>query len=100
LLSATVLAMVHEPHGAPAVESPRSAGWIVDDNSTGGLQLRITGANPGLQAGLVVYPEHDLVITVLSNTWGIGSRDAEMVNVERFAHACMGWSWTEDDDND
>jgi len=54
--------------------------------------LNIGGSNTGLQA-LFVYPDEDLVIVVLSNTWGIGSNSGEMngVLLSRLAAICMGW---------
>lgn len=55
--------------------------------------VTIGGANAGVQSGLFVYPDEDLVIVVLSNTWGIGSRSGEMNQtlLERLAAICMGW---------
>jgi hypothetical protein len=52
----------------------------------------VTGANPGLQAGLQVYPDDDLVTVVLSNTDGVGARSGEMVSElpERVAAICLG----------
>ncbi len=91
LLSAEGLRLLRETQGPAGGESPWSLGWFVGEDPGGGRRIRMTGANPGLQAGLVVYPEHELAVAVLSNTWGIGSRSAEMVNVSRFAAACMGW---------
>jgi hypothetical protein len=46
-----------------------------------------------VQAGLFIYPDQDLVIAVLSNTWGIGARSGEMNGtvLERLAAICMGW---------
>jgi len=55
--------------------------------------LNIGSSNAGLQSGLFVYPDEDLVIVVLSNTWGIGSNSGEMngVLLSRLAAICMGW---------
>ena len=61
-----------------AVESPWSFGWFVADDS-GERRIYITGAFAGTQAALWVYPESDLVIAVISNTWGVNSRSNEMV---------------------
>lgn len=44
-----------------------------------GMFIYVTGANPGVQAGLTIYPEEKIATVVLSNTWGKGSRSAEMV---------------------
>jgi hypothetical protein len=40
-----------------------------------------------------VYPDEDLVIVVLSNTWGIGFRSGEIAGVllTRLVAICMGW---------
>ena len=51
----------------------------------------MTGANPGVQAGLIVYPDQELVVAVVANSWGHGARSTEMVNMARFARRCMGW---------
>jgi CubicO group peptidase (beta-lactamase class C family) len=59
--------------------SPMSFGFFAQD---AGAERRITisGANPGVQAGLMIYPERSLVVAVLANTWGVGSRSAEMTS--------------------
>lgn len=46
-----------------------------------GMFIYVTGSNPGVQAGLTIYPEEKIVTVVLSNTWGKGSRSAEMVKL-------------------
>ena len=74
------------------VETPWSFGWFATTDEAGRRRLHINGANPGLQSELTVYPDHDLVIAVLANSWGHGARSAEMVNTERFAARCMGWA--------
>lgn len=53
-------------------------------------RISITGANPGTQAGLMVYPERGLAVSVLSNSWGFGSRSGEMVSdlPKRLADLC------------
>ena len=91
LLTPEQLTRVYTPVGAGGAESPWSFGWIVGHDETGGRTVRITGGNPGLQAGLIVYPDHRLAVAAVSNSWGIGSRNGEMINVERFARRCMGW---------
>jgi CubicO group peptidase (beta-lactamase class C family) len=70
--------------------SAMSFGFFAPD---GGAERRITisGANPGVQAGLMIYPERGLVVTVLANTWGVGSRDGEMTSdlPKRLADLCL-----------
>lgn len=53
-------------------------------------RLSISGANPGFQAGLLVYPERSLAVSVLSNSWGFGSRSGEMTSdlPKRLADLC------------
>jgi serine beta-lactamase-like protein LACTB, mitochondrial len=41
-------------------------------------RITISGANPGVQTGLAVYPDRGLAVAVLANTWGIDSRSGEM----------------------
>lgn len=75
-------------------ESPMSFGWFVRETSAGPRRIHITGSNPGVQAGLYVYPDSDLVLVVLSNSWGVGSRSGELVGgqsgdlAERIAVIC------------
>jgi hypothetical protein len=70
-----------------------SFGFFVSDSTVGRRRLTIGGSNAGVQSGLFVYPDEDLVIVVLANTWGIGSRSGEMNQtlLERLASICMGW---------
>jgi serine beta-lactamase-like protein LACTB len=76
-----------------AVEANMSFGFFVNDSTVGRRRLTIGGSNAGVQSGLFVYPDEDLVIVVLANTWGIGSRSGEMNQtlLERLAAICMGW---------
>ena len=41
-------------------------------------KLSISGANPGVQTGLAIYPDRGLAVAVLANTWGTDSRSGEM----------------------
>lgn len=66
-------------------------GWFYGEGGPAGPRLTMSGSNPGVQAALGVFPEHSLVISVLSNTWGRNARTAEMVDTLGFAGACMGW---------
>ncbi len=64
----------------PNEKSPWSFGWFVPkEPEKTGKRLHITGAFPGVQACLYIYPDEDLSIAILSNTWGIGSNSGEMV---------------------
>ena len=53
-------------------------------------RISISGANPGIQAGMIVYPDRGLVVAVLSNSWGVGSRSGEMAGdlPKRLADLC------------
>jgi CubicO group peptidase (beta-lactamase class C family) len=76
-----------------SVEASMSFGFFVSDSAAPHRLLNIGGSNAGLQSGLFVYPDEDLVIVVLANTWGIGSQSGEMngVLLSRLAAICMGW---------
>jgi len=76
-----------------AVQASMSFGFFVSDSTAPHRLLSIGGSNAGLQSGLQVYPDDDLVIVVLANTWGIGSNSGEMNGVfpSRLAAICMGW---------
>jgi serine beta-lactamase-like protein LACTB, mitochondrial len=57
--------------------------WFGSHDGEGDRMIYTTGSNPGVQAGLVLHPATGIVSVVLSNTWGVGSRSAEMVRLAR-----------------
>jgi serine beta-lactamase-like protein LACTB len=59
--------------------SPWSYGWFVSRSEEGVLQLNMTGAFAGTQAGIYIYPESQTVVVVLSNCWGKGSNSGDLV---------------------
>jgi serine beta-lactamase-like protein LACTB len=59
--------------------SPMASGLFIGDTTTGPRRLYINGSNAGVQAGLYIFPDAELVIAIISNAWGIGSNSAEMV---------------------
>jgi CubicO group peptidase (beta-lactamase class C family) len=69
--------------------SPMSFGFFAPEAGTE-KRISISGANPGVQAGLIVYPERKLAVAVLSNSWGFGSRSGEMTSdlPKRLAELC------------
>jgi serine beta-lactamase-like protein LACTB, mitochondrial len=93
LLSKESLDLLGRQTRVGAVRASMSFGFFVSDSSAPHRLLNIGGSNAGLQSGLFVYPDDDLVIVVLANTWGIGSRSGEMngVLLSRLAAICMGW---------
>jgi len=62
------------------IELLLSESWFGTTNEKGKF-IFTTGANPGVQAALTIYPEKKTVAAVLSNTWGKGSRSLEMVTL-------------------
>jgi len=93
LLSKESLDLLDRRPRVGAVEGSMSFGFFVSDSAAPHRLLNIGGSNAGLQSGLFVYPDQDLVIVVLANTWGIGSQSGEMngVLLSRLAAICMGW---------
>lgn len=75
------------------VESRMSFGWFVRED---GDRLAISGSNPGLQAGMAVWRSDRTVVVVVANSWGIGSRSAELAGdgpeglLGRLAAVCRG----------
>jgi CubicO group peptidase (beta-lactamase class C family) len=67
-------------------------GWFVRPAAAGPRRIHINGSNAGLQAALFVYPDQDLVVTVLSNAHGVGAQSGELVVdlPERVARLCLG----------
>lgn len=59
------------------VESPMSFGWFPRASP---LRLSISGSNAGVQAGLTVWRDADVVVAVLANSWGRGSRSGELMD--------------------
>lgn len=65
----------------PRSESPWGYGWFIREKTADeAVRLHITGAFPGVQAGLYVFPADGLSVAVISNTWGVGSNSGEMVS--------------------
>ncbi len=69
--------------------SPMSFGFFA---SAAGSERRlsISGANPGIMAALMIYPERDLTVAVLANSWGYGARSGDMTDAlpKRLADLC------------
>jgi CubicO group peptidase (beta-lactamase class C family) len=93
LLSKESLDLLYRRPQVGTVQATMSFGFFVSDSTAAHRLLNIGGSNAGLQAALYVYPDDDLVIAVLSNTWGIGSNSGEMAGalLSRLASICMGW---------
>jgi serine beta-lactamase-like protein LACTB len=93
LLSKESIDLLRRQPRVGAVQASMSFGFFVSDSAAPHPLLTIGGSNAGVQSGLFIYPDHDLVIVVLSNTWGIGARSGEMngVLLSRLAAICMGW---------
>ncbi len=94
--SREALALFYTPQRTPVAESPWSFGWFVtteaEDGGGATRRLHITGAFPGVQAALYVYPDRQVVVAITANTWGVGSRSGEMVSElpRRLAALCCG----------
>ena len=76
-LTPASLALIWARPSIQGIESPMSLGWYPRDNP---LRLSISGSNAGVQAGLTVWKERDLVVAVLANSWGRGSRSGELMD--------------------
>ena len=66
------------------IEHPLNEGWgygwaIERDETSGRLQMGITGATMGIAAGLVVYPEEGLSVAIVENSWVANARDNNLV---------------------
>jgi serine beta-lactamase-like protein LACTB len=70
-----------EPGLLPPDELEQLFEWFGDTDDRGRAFLFASGSNPGVQAGLAVYPQDKLSVVVLANTWGVGSRSGEMVTL-------------------
>lgn len=92
-LSRESLALLNTRPRVGPVEASMSFGLFVSEPTAARRRLSIGGSNAGLQAGLAIYPDDDLVVVVLSNAWGIGASSGEMNQglLSRLASICMGW---------
>jgi hypothetical protein len=54
-----------------------SFGWFPKESP---LRISIGGSNAGVQAGLTVWKDEDLVVAVLENSWGRGLRSGELMD--------------------
>jgi CubicO group peptidase (beta-lactamase class C family) len=76
-LTPASLALVWTRPSVQGIASPMSFGWFPRTNPT---RIGISGSNAGVQAGLTVWKDDDLVVAVLANTWGRGSRSGELMD--------------------
>src|SRR5579871_2775797 len=77
LLSDTSIALLWRRPVLAGIESPMSFGWFLRDDPP---RLSISGSNAGLQAGMTVWRDQDLVVVALANSWGIGSQSGEFMD--------------------
>jgi len=77
LLSAESLTQVWTRPTVRGIESSMSFGWFPRVNPS---RISISGSNAGVQAGLTVWRDEDLVVAVLANSWGRGSRSGELMD--------------------
>ncbi|MGI9077877.1 MAG: serine hydrolase domain-containing protein [Gemmatimonadaceae bacterium] len=77
LLSAESIAQVWTRPTLQGIESRMSFGWFPRVNPS---RIGISGSNAGVQAGLTVWKDEDLVVAVLANSWGRGSRSGEFMD--------------------
>ena len=91
LLSAESLAQLWTRPTVQAIPSPMSFGWFPRANP---LRISTSGSNAGVQAGMTVWKDEDLVIAVIANSWGRGSRSGELMDdgpqglIGKLAAAC------------
>jgi serine beta-lactamase-like protein LACTB, mitochondrial len=90
-LSSESLAHLWSRPTIAGVESRMSFGWFPRSDPS---RLSISGSNAGVQAALTVWRDEDLVVAVLANSWGRGSRSGEFMDdsaeglVGRLVAAC------------
>jgi serine beta-lactamase-like protein LACTB, mitochondrial len=77
LLSQASLDMVWKRPVIHGVEASMSFGWYPRENPE---RISISGSNAGVQAGLTVWKNQDLVVAVLASSWGRGSRSGELMD--------------------
>ncbi len=91
LLSVESLAQIWTRPTLQGIASPMSFGWFPRANPS---RISMSGSNAGAQAALTVWKDEDVVVVVLANSWGRGSRSGEFVDdsarglVGRLAAVC------------
>jgi serine beta-lactamase-like protein LACTB len=80
-LRAESLAQLGNPPASvdSAVTNAGNFGLFRFRDADGRPMVYTTGSIEAYQAGILIYPEHDLVIAVTSNSWGVGARTADLV---------------------
>ena len=76
-LSPASIAQVWARPFVQGIESPMSFGWFPRTNPP---RISISGSNAGVQAGLTVWKHEDVIVAVLANSWGRGSRSGEFMD--------------------
>ncbi len=90
-LSTASLAQLWSRPTMEGVESRMSFGWFP---KTDPARLSSSGSNAGVQSALTVWRDADVVVAVLANSWGRGSRSGEFMDdsaeglVGRLAGVC------------
>jgi serine beta-lactamase-like protein LACTB, mitochondrial len=77
LLGTESIALVWTRPVLQGTESRMSFGWFPRE---GPARISMGGSNAGVQAGLTVWQDDDLVVAVLANSWGRGSRSGELMD--------------------
>lgn len=77
LLSPASHALVWTRPRLEGIEARMSFGW---SPRTEPARISASGSNAGVQAGLTVWRDDDLVVAVLANSWGRGSRSGELMD--------------------
>jgi serine beta-lactamase-like protein LACTB len=77
LLRAESLALLWTRPTIDGIPSSMSFGEFVRADPA---RISMSGSNAGVQAGLTVWKDEDLVVTVLANSWGRGSRSGELMD--------------------
>lgn len=91
LLTSTSIERLWTRPNVQGVQATMSFGWYPKATPA---RLSISGSNAGVQAGLTVWKEADVVVAVLANSWGRGSRSGEFMDdgpdglVGRLAAVC------------
>ena len=71
--------------------APFGFGWFNWKTDQGERRFGMTGNFPGVQASLIVVPANELVIAILTNTWGKGAHKGEFGRKlpERIIEICL-----------
>ena len=89
VFSARTIALLRDPIFG-SKKGVWSYGWFANPDSAGRRMIHINGGQPGVQSALYVYPDEEIAVAIITNTWGVDARAAVMATTlpQQLAQLC------------